>query len=303
MNFLALLLGLALERVLTHLFHLREFHWLDPLFDAHLRRLRSATSGKGRRWAALALTGLLAALLVAPVALLSGVLRGELLQIPSFLFAVVVLLFSLGPRDLDDEVEDYGDALQSGDATTQRSVAEELLESLPPDMPAERNKAVERAIYVQANNRIFGVVFWFLLLGPTGAWAFRVLDLLRHRAEVKECEEVATPTMDAVRTLHGLLAWIPSRLLALGYVLAGNFEEAMASWRNSGRETSLSFAEGTAEIVARVGIAAAGRSALDVADSVEALDRIRGARSLVMRTLWMIWCPVIAVLTLYDWLT
>jgi AmpE protein len=303
MNFLALLLGLALERVLTHLFHLREFRWLDPLFDAHLRRLRYHTSGEGRRWAALALTGVLAALLVAPVALLSGVLRGELLQIPSFLFAVVVLLFSLGPRDLDDEVEDYGDALQSGDATTQRSVAEELLEKLPPDMPAERNKAVERAIYVQANNRIFGVVFWFLLLGPTGAWAFRVLDLLRHRAEVREGEEVATPTMDAVRTLHGLLAWIPSRLLALGYVLAGNFEEAMASWRNSGREATLSFAEGTAEIVARVGIAASGRSALDVADSVEALDRIRGARSLVMRTLWMIWCPVIAVLTLYDWLT
>ena len=26
------------------------------------------------------------------------------------------------------------------------------------------------------------------------------------------------------------------------------------------------------------------------------------AGSLVMRTLWMIWCPVIAVLTLYDWL-
>jgi len=302
MNFLALLLGLALERVLTHLFHLREFQWLDPLFDAHLRRLR-AGGGQGRRWTALALTGLLAALLVLPVALLSVALRGELLQIPYFLFAVVVLLFSLGPRDLDDEVEDYGDALESGDADAQLRVAEELLEKLPPDLPAGRNEAVERAIYVQANNRIFGVVFWFLVLGPTGAWAFRVLDLLRHRAELRSGEESATPTMDAVRTLHGGLAWIPSRLLTLGYVLAGNFEEAMESWRNRGREATLSFADGTGEILARVGIAASGRGALDVADSVEALDRIRGARSLVMRTLWMIWCPVIAVLTLYDWLT
>ena len=283
MNFLALLLGLALERVLTHLFHLREFRWLDPLFDAHLRRLRTAAAGAGSRWVALGLTGLMTALLVAPVAILSAVLQGELLQIPYFVFAVVLLLFSLGPRDLDDEVEDYGDALQSGDTLTQRSVAEELLERLPPDMPADRNRAVERAIYVQANNRIFGVVFWFLVLGPTGAWAFRVLDLLRHRAEVQASDAAPTPTMDAVRTLHGLMAWIPSRLLAVGYVLA--------------------FAEATTEVVARVGCAASGRGGLDSADAVEALDRIRAARSLVMRTLWMIWCPVIAVLTLYDWLT
>jgi AmpE protein len=303
MNFLALLLGLALERVLTHLFHLREFHWLDPLFDAHLRRLRSAAGGTGRRWTALALTAFLVALLVLPVALFSAVAQDEFLQIPYFLFAVVVLLFSLGPRDLDDEVEDYADALANGDRETQQRVAEQLLERSPPAPPAERNEAIERAIYVQANNRIFGVVFWFLVLGPTGAWAFRVLDLLRHRAQRRVGEEVATPTMEAVRTLHGLLAWIPSRLLALGYALAGNFEEAVASWRNTGREATLSFADGTAEIVARIGIAASGRAGLDVADAVEALDRIRGARALVMRALWMIWCPVIAVLTLYDWVT
>ncbi len=303
MNFLALLLGLALERVLTHLFHLREFRWLDPLFDSHLRRLRATAGGRNRRWSALALTFLLAALLVAPVALLSGALQDELLQIPYFLFAVVILLFSLGPRDLDDEVEDYGDALETGDVATQQSVAEELLEKIPPVLLAERNEAVERAIYVQANNRIFGVVFWFLVLGPTGAWAFRVLDLMRHRTEVKAGEDDATATMEAVRTLHGLLAWIPSRLLALGYVLAGNFEEAMESWRNCGREAHLPFADGTVEIVARVGVAASGRGALDVADAVEARDRIRGARSLVIRTLWMIWCPVIALLTLYEWLT
>ena len=176
-------------------------------------------------------------------------------------------------------------------------------------MPASRpEQAVERAIYVQANNRIFGVVFWFLLLGPTGAWAFRVLDLLRHRAE---CEggpgarpPEGAPTMDAVRALHGLLAWIPSRLLALGYVLAGNFEEAMAGWRNTraGSGTVLCRRHGRkwwpgSGLRRRV----AERSMS--ADAVEALDRIRGARSLVMRTLWMIWCPVIAVLTLYDWLT
>ena len=305
MNFLALLLGLELERVLTHLFHLREFRWLDPLFDAHLRRLGSAAGNVADRWPALAITALLAAALVMPVALLSLALEDQLLQIPYFMFAVVVLLFSLGPRDLDDEVDDYGAALETGDIATQQRVATELLETVPPEQPAERNEAVERAIYLQANNRIFGVLFWFLVLGPTGAWAFRVLDLMRHRAEARvvEAGNGHGAALNAVRTLHGVLAWIPSRLLMLGYALAGNFEEAFDTWRNAGREATLPFADGTAELMSRVGIAAAGRVDLDTGDAFEALDRIKAARSLVMRTLWIIWCPVIAVLTLYDWLT
>jgi AmpE protein len=312
MNFLALLLGLATERMLTHLFHLREFRWLDPLFDRHLRRLR-----KARSWLAVGLTLLLLILLVAPVAALSLLLWDELLRIPYFLFAVVVLLFSLGPRDLDDEVEDYLAALDSDDAATRRQVAEELLERASPESPSACNEAVERAIYTQANNRMFGVIFWFLLVGPTGAWAFRVADLMRHRVEERAAGkrsgdgggagdtmvgEAPTAMGEAVRTLHGVLAWIPSRLLMVGYVLAGNFEDAMSGWRSAGPEPALPFAEATNEIVARVGIAASGRSILDIGNATEALDRIRGARSLVMRTLWMIWCPVIAVLTLYDWL-
>ena len=237
------------ERVLTHLFHLREFRWLDPLFDAHLRRLRAPDGANNRRWSALALTFLLVAMLVAPVALLSTALRGELLQIPFFLFAVVVLLFSLGPRDLDDEVEDYGDALETGDVTGQQSVAEELLETIPPIVPAERNEAVERAIYVQANNRIFGVVFWFLVLGPTGAWAFRVLDLLRHRAEVKTGGEDATATMDAVRTLHRRWPGFPPACWPWVTCSLGTSRKPWELARNTGREARVTFAEGTVELL------------------------------------------------------
>lgn len=313
MNFLALLLGLAVERMLTHLFHLRAFQWLDPLLDAFLRRLQAAPGASGgslRKAVAIALTCVLAALLVLPVALLAAALHDEMLQIPYFLFSVVVLLFSLGPRDLDDEVEEYLAALQSDDEAARLQVAAQLLESPSPVPLAKDNEAVERAIYVQANNRIFGVVFWFLVLGPSGAWAFRVLDLLRHRVALKsaalrvqepEPGEVAVSAMSAVRLVHGLFAWVPSRLLALGYALAGNFEDAIAGWRNRGREATLPLADGSAEIMARVGTAASGRGALDASDREEAMDRVRGARALVMRTLWMIWCPVIAVLTLYDW--
>ena len=102
MNFVALLLGLGVERLLTHLFHLREFRWLDSLFDAVSRRSENAPM-----WRCVVAVIALTVLAVFPVALISGVLAGTLFQIPYFVLAVVVLLFSLGPRDLRIEVDDY----------------------------------------------------------------------------------------------------------------------------------------------------------------------------------------------------
>jgi membrane protein required for beta-lactamase induction len=300
MSFLALLLGLAVERVLTHLFRLREFRWLDPVFDAVFRRLGSARP-------AIAFAGLLLliAVLAAPVAITAALLWDELLRIPYFLFAVLVLLFSLGPRDLDDEVEDYLGALQAGDEELQQRVAREILEREPPALAGARSESVERAIYLQANNRIFGVVFWFLLLGPGGAWTFRVADLMRRRMEFQLSRPepgVQGASAGEVRRLHAMVAWIPSRLLATGYVLAGNFEDAASAWRDA-RVAGLSLAEGTSLIVTRIGIAATGGMSGDLADPANAMERIRAARGIVMRTLWMIWCPVVAIMTLYDWVT
>ena len=163
MNFLALFVGLGLERLLTQLFHLREFDWLDPLFD----RLLS-----DQRWTqpnmAIAAAAMVTALLVVPVGLIEMVLTERLAYIPQFLFAVVVLLFCLGPRDLGKEVDDYCQALQAQNHDEVRDVAHELLERWPE--PDEIAPDIETAIYAQANNRIFGVVFWFVMLGPSGAW-------------------------------------------------------------------------------------------------------------------------------------
>jgi membrane protein required for beta-lactamase induction len=300
MNFLALLLGLAIERSLTHLFHLREFRWLDPLFDAAFRR-----AARRSRLPATLLLAAVVALLAAPVAALSWALWDELLHVPYFAFAVLVLLFALGPRDLGNEVEEYLAALPAGDPETLRRLAKELAEQDPPAAPAARNETVERAIYLQANNRVFAVVFWFLVAGPTGAWAFRVLDAMRRRMAYRRLTD-ADPALAAglwslTRELHAVAAWVPSRLLAAGYVLAGDFETAFESWRRGGPTAGLSIADASDAILARVGSGAAGRSELDPGIEESASERVRAARSLVIRTLWIIWCPVIALLTMYNW--
>jgi len=295
MNLFALLLGLGIERLLTHQFHLREFRWLDPIFDAAF-----ASLPRGGNWLVLAAVLLLALLLTLPVAAVAWLLDDALGQVPYFAFAIVVLLFSLGPRDLKQEADEYAAALEASQPEEMRRLAKELIERDPPEDPAEQQREVERAIYVQANNRVFGVVFWFIVLGPAGAWLYRVVDLMRRRVAFRYSGDDAqwAALTSAVRNLHGLLAWIPARLLAIGYALAGSFEEAIADWRGYYDHCAQRFFDVNDDVVACAGIGATGRATESC--EIKPAARVRAAMDLVIRTLWLIWCPVIAVLTLYD---
>ena len=294
MSLLALLLALVCERGLTHLFHLREPRWLDRYGDWVTRRMGGVD--RGLRLPA-AITALM--LPVMPVAMIDLALGGHLLGLPQLAFAALVLLVSFGPRDLHDEVDDYVAALERGDREEAGRRATELLEADAAGRGAGLREAVEEAIFVQANNRIFGVIFWFMLLGPAGAWLFRVSDLMRRRAAFEAARSGADvqPFGGALAVLHGLFAWLPARLVAGTYALAGSFEDAVGNWRvavDSAAERALDRSE---DLLARVGKASLQPSLADLPP--ESLDAAtaRGAWRIVSRSTW-IWLAVIALLVL-----
>lgn len=292
MNFLALLLGLGLERALTRLLRLREFRWLDRLID----RVFAAF---GRAAPEAAFIGLLLAALglALPVMYVIARLSADGQGAAFFVFAIVVLLFSLGPRDLEQEAEEYGAAADAGDEAALGSLGRELAEHDVATGREARAGEVERAIYLQANNRIFGVVFWFLVFGPVGAWLFRVVDLMRRRAVfARPAGEVTI----AMRTLHGLFAWLPARLMAGTFALAGSFEAAATAWRASRGDGD--FYERTDSLVVQVGRSARGAAAPDVSDAPAEAALVRSAMALVRRALWLVWYPAVALLTLGDFL-
>ena len=295
MSVLALLIALALERGLTRLFRLREPRWLDAYFDRASRAL--GRGGGGLTLVGAALTVLLPVL---PVAIVDRALGSHLLGVPHFAFAVVVLLLSLGPRDLRDEVDDYVAALERGDRDEAGRRANELLEGDAASRGAGRREAIEEAIFVQANNRIFGVIFWFVVLGPAGAWAFRISDLMRRRAAFESARRGAAtmpPGQGAPALLHGLLAWIPARLAAGAYALAGSFEDALGSWRIAVDRAAEGLLDRTEDLLARVGKASLqpGLAGLDAASLDVATAS--GAWRIVARAAW-IWLVVVALLVL-----
>ena len=298
MKLLALLIGLLVERLATKLFHLRHLRWLDRLIDSGFRQGdRIAT------WPALIPVIALALALVAPVFLIRfGV--GEIwVGFPYLTLAIIILFFSFGPKDIGEDVEDYCRAIEDDDAEQIRVSSRRLSETDVPEDELECIRMVEESVCIQANNRLFAVVFWFVLLGPVGAWGYRVTDLIRRRAVFNMLSEDSTDLrmVSASETLHGWLAWVPARLTAVGYAMAGSFDGALHAWRGADETAAVTHHEQSERLLARVGT---GALALQELPDESVADRgVRGAMAaygLVMRLLF-IWAAAIAAMTLYGW--
>jgi membrane protein required for beta-lactamase induction len=293
MNLIALALGLVLERLATRILHLRELRWFDGYFDAGLRLI-----GKWPRWAIYpGLVSIVAALALPVAAASYGLERDEIVWDVAYLsFAVLILFFCLGPRDLGSEVDEYCTARDNGDDETAERVLLEIAES--QRSRASDIEVVEEAIFVQSNNRIFGVIFWFMLLGPVGAWAFRVSDLLRRRVVFEHIRAPGNEThLVAVDAIYGLLKWIPARLALLGYALSGSFDDAMNAWRGELVAEDLPIDQRNDLLVASVGRASMTGYLDEPANSSAAA---RNSMRIVRRTVF-IWVTVIALMTIFGY--
>lgn len=282
MTLLTLLLCLFLERLLGSLEEMRRFGWLDLLVQ------------QVRRWPwADGPAGVTVVVLLPPLAVwLLGVLSRAIGWPLFFLFAVLVLLYSLGPRDLEAEVEAFLDARERGDEEAAMLYAADMLGSTSVDGSAKLTRAMLETMLAEANERFFAVVFWFILLGPVGALLYRVAVLAR-RGSVGEASGFAA----AAQRLHQILAWLPARLTALAYALSGSFVDAMHTWR----EEAAKGLEGSRFILVASGFGALRYQPAEedgvVPDLAEEDSYIHEALALIRRAA-LVWLVVLAVFTL-----
>lgn len=193
--------------------------------DAWLARWRGVLSGLGSSSLRL---GLSIALPLAVLALLLGLFQGVLFGLIEFLLWTLVLLYSLGRGDFQILLRMYRNSWLHGDLAGAyhhgQSFSAELCES-GADNALQLHHSVRRAILYQGFERWFVVVFWFVLLGPLPALAYRLLFLVLADGKTAQDER------NLAAQLVFYLEWLPVRVLGFSFGLVGNFECCMVRLR------------------------------------------------------------------------
>jgi len=286
MTLISAILGIIADRLLTHLHEYRHYrHFLSWVDGVHARFASDAWNN---------IFGVMLALL--PVWLLVGLLQIWLIDVMfgliGLFFYVATFVYCLGPRDLAIDVNTYCEVADSTDDDLRTRAARRLIgdETSTDDDTSERR--VTRAVLTEANDRLFGVLFWFVLLGPVGAVMYRsVVVLYRERLEPGSYGE-------AIDWAYSVMVWLPARLLALGYALSGHFDAAIAGWRAAHQEMPRG-CQGSMEVLALTGEGALGVSESDAVIEGVA-SPVRAAMRLVWRTL-IIWMVALSLLVLAGW--
>ena len=223
-------------------------------------------------------------------------LRGHLFGLPSFLFASAVLFYCLGPRDLERDVE----AVDKAPDTDRRNEAAQTLkpEEATAALPFRAEPLVE-ATFIAGLRRVFGVVFWFAVLGPVGALLYRVTLLLAYTPAHAQALPPAQQSL--AEKFARLLDWLPAHLIALALAIASDFDAVLKTWREYHAAHGKGYfclESGFLGAIARASVDAdveAGDGhAVDTTDPLVELD---DAMTLIRRVL-IVWLAILGVIVI-----
>lgn len=275
-KFVAILLVLFLCHTAPDLARLREFSW----WRKWLQQLGRPPSAAG----ALVLGVIAPALLCA---LVQWSLRLPWFGLLEFLFAAAVLYYCWGPRDLERDVE----AIDKASDSAQRAAA---AQALKPDNDGTEvvcdAEHLVTATFHAGLGRWFGVLFWFAVLGPSGALLYRLAQQLAGVAELGD--------RALAQKFAALLDWAPAHLMALALALASNFDAVFTAWRDYHHSHSQGYASldlGYLDAIARASVAA--DVAAEAHDAQVPLVALDDAMVLVRRVL-VVWLTLMALLVI-----
>lgn len=201
-------------------------NWLEN----KLNRVPNKSSFLSRLW------GLIAwALLILPMVALFYWLEANVLSAEGdLILGIVCLTFAIGTKSLIQHARAVADALKASDLILARK---KIAMIVSRDTSNSDEKAINIAtiesVLENGSDAIFAAIFWFVVLGAPGVVLYRLANTLDamwgYRTERFNSFGWAAARIDDA------LNWLPARLTALSYALAGNIRSALSCWQNQAK--------------------------------------------------------------------
>ncbi len=288
MTIIEILLAFGLCHFIRELGRFRKRQWLTTWVD-----FSNDAFGKLPLWQDALGFLVIAAVPLLVLLMLNQVLVSALGSTGAFLLALVVLIYTFGPRDLDTDVAEIVEA----DTDEERNASLEKLFRRPvPEDPDETRGAAVESVFREALRRWFGIIFWFAVLGIIGAFLYRIVDWL-----VREDHNLTDEQMGLFMRLQQIMDWPAAQLMTLSLAIATDFDSVFSAWKQYHDEQGHGLFEGDNGFLlasARC-IVLTGHAARDgYADQIEGpMICMQQAMDLTWRILG-VWLTVLALLLL-----
>jgi membrane protein required for beta-lactamase induction len=212
-------------------------------------------------------------------------------KIGTLLFSIIALaifIFTIGPRDLEAQAESLIDAWKRGDRVAIHWYASDLIGDYQSENTPEMIRRTIATIFQESLRRYFAIFFWFITFGAAGALFYRMVQIFAER------EGEVEPWL---YHLYGVLSWLPCRLLAFSFGLAGSFVDSTQGMRN----LSSTDIQENLDIVERCGFGALRlqEDSLSGFDN-ELIEYVIETMALLRRTV-LVWLALLAVAVLSGW--
>ena len=211
MTVLIVLAGLLISHLFTAVGQWRNFEWL--LWPIRALRARFPEPA----WLPMMLVLLIGILVPALASWLMTALLGTAGWV---VLALAAFIYTLGPRDLDQDVATLLGRAAAEEPHEHREAAEAM--QLELDSGADEAAA---AVFHGALSRWFGILFWFVVLGIPGAVLYRLNRM------ALQMNELDPPEIDWLARMRIVLDWPVQALLMFGVGLCGDLDRVWRAWR------------------------------------------------------------------------
>ena len=221
MTLIFIFITLVIDFIAVDLERFRRFNWFISLY-----RLLNNNYINNKFWDSS--YGLLA-LLSIPIVLFSLVLflLSFFPPIIEAIFILFILVYCIAPKRIFNQFNNYIISIEKDDVDTAID-AELLINKDITDKLDTTDVAIMKSVFVETHKQILAAIFWYLMLGITGVFMYRLVEKLHD-----EIKNDSTSLSESTSILLSIIEWPSTRVFAIGLALAGNLVSATMALKKS----------------------------------------------------------------------